>query len=158
MHLADGVDDLRWRHALQQEATGTCLERALDFHVSLESGQHHYASVDELGAQRDERVDAAHVGKAHVHQRDVGTKLPVLTDAVAAVGGLADQMHVRLGGDDAGDPLAQQRMIVNAENADAVILAHGSAHLSLTRVRRRRARMLSPRGETAAWCPGRRTG
>src|SRR5262249_61551904 len=50
--------------------------------------------------------------------------LTELLDGFAAVGGLGHQRHVRLAVDDGGDSLAQQRMIINAQDADAGLITH----------------------------------
>ena len=41
-------------------------------------------------------------------------------------GGLADKYHIRLVFDESGNAFAQQRVVVNAEDADACGGAHGS--------------------------------
>ena len=70
----------------------------------------------ELRPNGDQRVEAVHLRHLQVHQRDVRPVSPELLDRVAAVGGLCHQRHVRLDADEPGDPVANERMIVDREN------------------------------------------
>ena len=97
VHLPHRLDQLLRRHVLQQVAARAGRERALDLDVALERRQHHDARVGELGADRDQRVDAAHVRQPQVHQRHVGPMLAEQLDGLAAGRRLRDHRHVRAG-------------------------------------------------------------
>ena len=116
--LTHRIGQLLRRHALQHVAARAGGQRALNLDVPFERRQHDDARVGELVADRDHRVDAADVRQAEIHQRDVRTMLAEALDRLAAGRRLGDQHHVRLAVDDGGDAFAQQRMIVDAEDAD----------------------------------------
>ena len=122
--LADRLDQLPRRHALEQVAARAGRERALDLDVALEGREHDDASVGELGADGGERVDAAHVGQAQVHERHVGPLRPVLLDASRPVRRLGHELHVGLRVDQRADPLAQQRMVVHAQDSNTRCFGH----------------------------------
>ena len=49
-----------------------------------------------LVANGDDGIDAVHLRHLQVHQRDIRPMRPELLDRLAAIGGLGDQIHVRL--------------------------------------------------------------
>ena len=60
-----------------------------------------------------QRVDAVHFRHLQVHEGDVRMVSPKLLDRLAASGRLSHQRHIRLNGEQAGDPFAHQRMIID---------------------------------------------
>jgi hypothetical protein len=99
----------------------------LDLDVSLERGQHDDPGVGELRENRDQRVDSADVRHAEIHQRHVGPVLAEELNRFTAARCLRDHRHVGLAADHGRDPFAQKRMIVNAEHANRILVAHVSA-------------------------------
>src|SRR5712691_7485300 len=82
------------------------------------------AGVRELRADRGHGVDAAHVRKAEVHERDVGPVLAEPLQPLLRGAGLGDQLHVALALDHRGDSLPQEGMVVDTEDADGGRSAH----------------------------------
>src|ERR1700722_16603772 len=64
VHLADGLNQLVGRRALQKVSAGPSLQRALDLDVALKCREHDDAGLREFRADRDHRVDAAQVRKS----------------------------------------------------------------------------------------------
>src|SRR5271170_3181448 len=118
MYLADRFHEfLRW-HAFEQVCAGASFESTLNLRVTCKRRENNDSSLRKLRAYGHHRIDAAHIGKAQVHQRDVRCMLPKALDGLPPSGGLGRQHHVRLISNDGGKPLMQQRMIINAENSN----------------------------------------
>jgi hypothetical protein len=49
---------------------------------------------------------------------------PKLLYGVAAAGSLSYQLYVRLIADESGNPLVEQRMVINAEDSDLGLIVH----------------------------------
>jgi hypothetical protein len=96
-------------------------EGALNVDVTLERRQGNDARVGRLRANRDGRVDAAHVGQTEVHQRHVGPMQAKLLDALLAGRGLGDNRHIRLLADDRDETGAHERMIVNRQDSNGAV-------------------------------------
>src|SRR5271170_962003 len=96
MHLADGVDELLSRHALEQVCLGPGLERALDLGISFKGREHNHARIGELGTYGDHCIDPANVRQPEVHERDVGPVLTKALDSLLPGGSLRNQQHVGL--------------------------------------------------------------
>jgi hypothetical protein len=58
-------------------------------------------------------------GSRRVHERNIRPVLPELLDRLATVRCFGNEVHVRLIPYDRRDPFTQQRVIVNAENANS---------------------------------------
>ena len=64
------------------------------------------------------RLDAVHHRHPDVHQDDVGCSRAASSTALGAVARLADELEVRLGGDQHPDPGAEQGLVVDEGDAD----------------------------------------
>jgi hypothetical protein len=69
-------------------------------------------------ADRRDGVRAAHARELQVHQHDVGMVALEQFDRFLAAGCGADHLHVRLPADLARHALADERMVVDAEDTD----------------------------------------
>ena len=78
----------------------------------------------ELLQDRDHGIDAAHVRKPEIHERDVGLLFSKNLNCLVSIGGLRHQKHVRLAINDLRYPLTQQWMIVNAKDTNSGGAAH----------------------------------
>ena len=67
------------------------------------------------------RIYAVHIGKPKVHDYNVGLEFTKALDGVAASRSLTYQMHIRLSIDNSGKTIAQQRMIIHAEDSLEII-------------------------------------
>ena len=103
---------------LEQIGLRAGLERAQRLHIAGIGGQHDDARLRELAADRNDRIEPAHLRHLQIHQRDVGTVRAKLLDGLAPVGGLGDHLHVRLSSDQSHDALADERMIIHRKDPD----------------------------------------
>src|SRR5713226_4932948 len=127
--LANHFSQLFGRHALEHVAAGPRFQGALDFHVAFEGRQHDDARLGEFCADGYHRVDTTLVREPEVHESYVWLVLPKLLNGFPRIGGLRYQQHVRLIVDDRGEALAQQGMIIYAENADLSFFGHRTCSL-----------------------------
>ena len=116
VRLTDDLDEILRRRGLEHITAGASLQRALDLHVAFESREHHNASVRVFRADGDQRIDAADIRKSQIHQGHIRLVLTKLLDGFMARSCLSYQKHVRLIFDEYGNPLSQQRMIIDTEN------------------------------------------
>src|SRR6185369_17649365 len=84
--VADHLNQILGRHALEHIAASTRLKGTLDFNIAFKRCQHDDSGVGELRSYRNHRVDAAHIGKPEVHEGDIGLVLPKLLDRFTAAG------------------------------------------------------------------------
>ncbi len=69
-------------------------------------------------------VNAVEAGHLEVHQSDIWTQLMEARDGFLSVGGFADQLHVFLEVQGKRDAIADEGVVVNAENADVAWVRH----------------------------------
>jgi hypothetical protein len=75
-------------------------------------------------ANRDQRVDAAHLRHLDVEQRHVGANGAKLLDRFASGRGLCHELHVALRPYECRDSRAEQGMIVCGQHTDRVVGFH----------------------------------
>ena len=85
----------------------------------------------ELREDEPRRLDAVQLGHRDVHHDDVGPEEARLRDGVAPVGGLADDLEVRLLAEEGPEPLADDPVVVHQEDGRA----HSPCPLGLRSVR-----------------------
>ena len=124
VHLADGLRKLAGWHVLRQVSAGAGGQGAPDLSISFERGQHHDASLRELRADCNQGVDSADVGESQIHERDVGLMVAILLDGLGAIGCLGYQQHIGLATDNGRNPLPKKRVVIHAEDADRIWIAH----------------------------------
>jgi hypothetical protein len=118
MDHAHGLDEVVGGHVLEQEAGRTSPQRVDDVLVEVVRRQDQHAGrVAEL-VEPARRLDAVHARHPDVHEDDVGPQRPHLRQRDLAVGGLADHLDVRLGLQDEAEAGAQQRLVVDQQDAD----------------------------------------
>jgi hypothetical protein len=115
---AHGLDEVVGGHVLEQEAGRTSPQRVDDVLVEVVRRQDQHAGrVAEL-VEPARRLDAVHARHPDVHEDDVGPQRPHLRQRDLAVGGLTDHLDVRLGLQDEAEAGAQQRLVVDQQDAD----------------------------------------
>src|SRR5215210_4125193 len=103
---------------LEQVGSSPGLERAQYLDVSCVSRQDDDPRGGEFGAYRDHGVYAVHFRHLQIHQGYIRMMFSELFDRLMAVRSLSNQGHVRLTGQQSGNALTEERMVVNAENAN----------------------------------------
>ena len=109
-----------------QVAAGPRLQRPRHLDIAGKGRQHNDARVGKLRADGSDSLEAGYVGHLQVHQRHVRAVLAKELDRLPAVGGLGRQDHVGLVFDQGSDALAEQRVVVDGEDANARIVTHSS--------------------------------
>ena len=72
------------------------------------------------------RVQPVHLGHGHVHDDDIRVGLLDQRHGVQAVAGFADDLQVRVVLENAAEPLADQRVVVDQDDADG----HGQSYIA----------------------------
>src|SRR5215472_7468 len=108
MYLANYFYKLPWRHTFQQIRPRSRFEHPSDIHLAVKRGQHDDAGLRKLGAYINHRLNSAFAGQAQIHHRAVRAVQPELRQGFLRVGGLADQLHLRLAVDDGREPLGSE--------------------------------------------------
>jgi hypothetical protein len=130
---AAGVDPADHRHkflerrAFQDIPASPGGEGPLDLDVAFGRRQHDDPRIREGPPNRGHRGDAALVGEPQIHERDVGPMRLELRDRISRRGCHGEHLHVRLVRNHGGDPLAEDRMVVDAQDADTGGFAHLNA-------------------------------
>lgn len=132
MHLPDDSDEFFMRAAFEQVATRATGERALNLHVAFRRRQHNDARRWVIGANRGDCCNATHVRKPQIHEGEVRHVLAELRYGFGCGRGRRYQLHVSTLGDDRRDSFAEQRMIIHAENAQALRLMHDSTPMTIS--------------------------
>ena len=127
--LVDRGEQVLRLHVLEQVAVGAAADRRDQVVGVVRHGEHDHPAVQARGADRLERLDAAHARHVQVEQDQVRVELLRHRHALLAVGGLAHHVQVRGQGDQLGDALAEQGVVV--DDQDAVALAHPATCLLL---------------------------
>src|SRR5260370_17621708 len=129
--LANHLNQLLGRHALEQVAAGSRFEGALDFHIAFKGRQDNDARFGEFSADGYHRVDTTLRRKAGGEESYVWLVLPKLLNGFLRVGRLSYQHHIRLIVDDRGKALPKQRMVIHTENPNSSGFAHRTRSLSM---------------------------
>jgi hypothetical protein len=117
---SDRVQKVFLNRILQEVSASAGLKRTQSLDVAGIRRQHDDSSVGKIGANRDDRIRAAHFRHLQIHQCQIGTMCAELLNRVAPVGALGNDQHVRLAGDEGLDSSPQQRMIVDGENPNRI--------------------------------------
>ena len=112
VNLADCLDELLARHALEHVSLGAGLQRAMNLGVAFKRGEHDHPSAWKVRADRHHRVNATDVGQTEIHQRDIRAMRAKALDCLATVRCFGYQNHVLFISDNCRDAFAHQRMIV----------------------------------------------
>jgi len=78
----------------------------------LRARQDDNSCVGELGANRTNRVDAAHFRHLQIHERDIRAMVSKLFERLASVRRFPNHLYVRLRVDQGSNALAKERMVV----------------------------------------------
>ena len=81
----------------------------------------------ELGPNRNGRFEPVHLRHLQVHQRHVGPMGAELLDGLAAARAFGDELHVRLAGEQRRHAVAEQRVIVDGQDANGRGITHATA-------------------------------
>src|SRR5258705_13751753 len=109
----------------QEVRPGASFEGAQRLDVAGVRRQDDDVRLWKFAANRNDRIDTVHLRHLQVHQGDIRTVRAELLNRFTSVGRFGDQRHVRLTGDEARDPLAEERMVVDRNNPNRARL---SAH------------------------------
>src|SRR5579864_2538447 len=112
------------QHAFQKIAVGTGFKRSLSLYIAAVRGQNDNPGVGKFLADGKNRFTATHERHLQIHKRDIRTMYAELLDRLASIAGFRDKNHVRLAGENRGDPFAQYRMIVYAQNSNWISPSH----------------------------------
>ena len=115
---ADGIEQLGPECALQQVGGGPGLDGPRRLHIALIGGEHDDPRIAGLGADRFDRLEAAHARHLKIHKGDVGPQIRERRDRFGTVAGFADNLHVALHLDDRGNAFTQRGMIVDCQDPD----------------------------------------
>jgi hypothetical protein len=132
VHGADRREQELGVGVLEQEAARSPADRAHRRLVEVEGREHDDARLPPAARLRGGEdgargLDAVHDGHADVHEDDVGQGLLRHPDALDAVARLADELEVGLAGDEHADARAEERLVVDEPDADAVAHAPTAA-------------------------------
>jgi hypothetical protein len=61
-----------------------------------------------------------HENREISHQSDIGAVLTELLNCFAAIRGLRHQVHVRLGGENRGQPVSEHRVVIDGEDPNCI--------------------------------------
>src|ERR1700677_810053 len=118
MDGADGIEQFAMQQTFQQIRAGAGFESADDLDVTGVGGEGDEARVGKFSADGAHGVDAVHAGHLQIHEHDIGPMQTKLFDGFQAIGSLADELQVGLIGNERGDALAQNRVIVDQGDAN----------------------------------------
>ncbi len=128
----DPGDQLLGRDVLEQEAARTHSERVVDVLVHVEGGEHHDLRRGALRLEEPaRRLDAVHLGHAHVHQDDIRRHALRLGQRLASVLSLPHHLDVRFRLEDHAKARAHQRLVVDDQDSET----HAGTTGSLARSR-----------------------
>ncbi|GIH25855.1 hypothetical protein Aph01nite_41650 [Acrocarpospora phusangensis] len=100
---------------LQQETARSRPDRVVDVLVEVEHGEDEHSGGGG-GADLPGRLDTVLDRHAHVHQDHVRLQAPGLGDRLHAVGGLTDDLHVRLRVQNQAEPGPEEVLVVGDEH------------------------------------------
>ena len=118
VHLADRMHEIGERRVLEQVGGGAGLERPEDVLVALEHRQHDDARRGIDPANRGDGVHARHPAQLQVHHRDVRAEQAEHLDRLLAGTREPDHLHVALSPEQHREPLADDAVVVDAEDAN----------------------------------------
>jgi hypothetical protein len=118
VHRAQNAHQVVGNGVLQQIAHGAGLEVLEDVLLAVVHRQHHDARPRIEVADGADGLETGHDRQLQVHHRHVGPVARELLHGFGAVVGLGHHGHVLLQRDDAGQPLAQQAVIVDNQQAN----------------------------------------
>src|SRR5262249_29071993 len=118
VNLTDDLYEFSRGHAFKDVGASSSFERSLNFGIAGKRREHDDPGVRKLRTYRHHCVDAAHVGQSKIHQGYVGFVFPECLNAVTAIKSLGGQHHIWLVPDHGLDPLMQQWVVINAEDAN----------------------------------------
>ena len=87
-----------------------------DVVLDVRDGEHDDLDVHHLLADEPDGLDAVHDRHLDVEDDEVGTQGPGLLDPHEAVLGLADDLHVRLVGEQGRDRATEERLVVDEQD------------------------------------------
>ena len=118
MDGADGLEQFAMQETFQQVGASAGFESADDLDVTGVGGEDDKARVGKFAADGAHGVDAVHAGHLQIHEHDIGPMEAELFDGLQAIGGLTDELQVGLIGNERGDALTQDRVIVDQGDAN----------------------------------------
>src|SRR5215813_8471946 len=85
--------------------------------------------MGKLTTNGDERVNAIGPGKTEIHQGDVWPVTAEFFQSLRTIARLRNQQHVGLGGNNRVQAFAENRMVLNAQNANRLRGSHRNCPL-----------------------------
>lgn len=115
---ADGLEEFQVGHSFEDVGLGSSGESFADVLVALISGEDDDGAGGAVGEDGFGGFDAAHFGHAEIHEDHVGQVFAGEEDGFGSGAGLADDGHVGLGVDDAGDAHGDDGVVIGDEDTD----------------------------------------
>src|SRR4051794_18942911 len=125
----DRSDELLGRRVLEEEPARAGAQRLVHVLVEVERRQHQDlrpAVAVDGGEDAPRRLEPVELGHADVHQHDVWAQGAGLVDRLAPVGRLADDLDLGLRVEDHAEAGADERLVVDEEDADHPPASTGS--------------------------------
>jgi hypothetical protein len=140
----DRAGDLVDRDLLEQVARRAGLDRLVEVGLLVGDRQHHDLRARHDVLDRGAGLDPGAARHPHVHQDDVGEQGRGLGHRFGAVGRLADHLDVRLLAEDHLETTAEERVVVDDEDADRLPSSRGDDDVLRHDVPSRWPRLLLP--------------
>src|SRR5215469_3477856 len=118
MNGPDGLDQLPSHEVLEQVSGSAGLQCCGRLRVARVGCQYDNAGVGKFGSDGRNRLDAAHVGHAEVHQRHIRPQATKALNGLTPTAGLSDQGHILLAVQHRGDSFPQKLVIVDGKYPD----------------------------------------
>src|ERR1700746_2629196 len=113
MDLANNINQLAGRHALEHVSTRPCRERSPNLVVTRKTSEDDEPCVRKLIANGDHGLNAAYIWKSDFREDHVRLVLTKILNSLPSGGSLRHQQHVWLSIDKAGNSDARQGMVIN---------------------------------------------
>ena len=135
MHGFHGAHDVLGLSTLADESAGARAQGGHQVLVFFEGGEDQHPGPGQSGVSTDRRggFDAVEHGHPDVHQHHIRAQPRGEFDGLAAVEGFTDDGDPVLAGEDVGDGLADQRLVVDHEHAGHRGLSFVRGSVAVTR-------------------------
>jgi hypothetical protein len=119
----EGGGELLLAHRFQQVADGVRVE-GFDRVLIVGGGEDHRRRLLQH-VQVARGLEPVHAGHAHIEQHHIGREVVGVAERLGAVGGLADHLDVTDLGEQAAQPLACRRLVIDDQHLQPERLGHG---------------------------------
>jgi hypothetical protein len=120
MHRANGIGYLVGHGILEEIAPGPGLEGPVNVGIAIPGGQRNDACPGKFADDGGNGIHAVHDRHAQVHQGDIGMVSGERFDRFPAVGALHNQLHVLMGGEERGETVPEDGVVVHRHDPNLV--------------------------------------